>query len=400
MPMETVIFHVDMDAFYASVEVLDNPDYQGKCLLIGGMSKRSVVATASYEARVFGVHSAMPMVQALRLCPQAVVVKPRMQRYSEMSKQVMEILKTFSSDVHQISIDEAFLDMSGTFRLFGLPREAGKLLKEKVNKETGLTISVGIGPSRFIAKMASDFDKPDGLCRVSIGKEIAFIDAVGLKKLWGVGKVTQQVLAKHHITSTQELRTYSEQTLQALFGRSMGQFLYLACRGVDPGIFKEETKSHSISTETTFAEDVCTGEALEQTLLWMSHDVMFRALEEKQMGRTIGLKLRFPDFTTLTVQVTPQSTIYSAEQIYQYAKTLLLQKWSEGKPVRLIGLGLYQLYNGERPLQEELFEDPYEKKRKLEQVVLKLHKEGKQVVKATNLERKSDMPNTNDNPLA
>lgn len=389
--METVIFHVDMDAFYAAIEVLDNPSYQDKCLLIGGLGKRSVVATASYAARAYGVHSAMPMVQALRLCPQAIVVKPRMERYSQMSKQVMEILKSFSSDVQQISIDEAFLDMSGTFRLFGLPREAGKLLKEKVKSQTGLTISVGIGPSRFIAKMASDFNKPDGLCRVSVGKEIAFIDAVGLKKLWGVGKVTQQLLAKHHITTTQELRTYSEQTLQTLFGRSMGHFLYLACRGIDPGIFKEEAKSHSISTETTFIEDVTTSQVLEQTLLWMSHEVMFRSLEEKQMGRTVGLKLRFPDFTTLTVQITPQSTIYSAEQIFQFAKMLLLQKWSEGKPVRLIGLGLHQLYSGDRPLQEELFEDPFEKKRKLEQVVLKLQKEGKQVIKATNLERRNEL---------
>lgn len=396
MPMETVIFHVDMDAFYAAVEVLDNPEYQGKCLVIGGLGKRSVVATASYEARVYGVHSAMPMAQALRLCPQAVVVKPRMERYSRMSKQVMEILKSFSSDVQQISIDEAFLEMSGTFRLFGLPRQAGMLLKEKVKKETGLTISVGIGPSRFIAKMASDFDKPDGLCRVSVGKEIAFIDAVGLKKLWGVGKVTQQLLAKHHIASTQQLRTFSEESLKALFGQSMGHFLFLACRGIDPGIFKEEAKSHSISTETTFAEDVSTSEVLEETLLWMSHEVMFRSIEEKQMGRTVGLKLRFPDFTTLTVQITPQSTIYSAEQIFQFAKTLLLQKWSEGRMVRLIGLGLYQLYSGERPLQEELFADPYEKKRKLEQVVLKLQKEGKQVIKATNLERKSGLPDASD----
>lgn len=394
--METVIFHVDMDAFYASVEVLDNPAYRDACLLIGGLGKRSVVATASYAARAYGVHSAMPMAQALRLCPQAIVVKPRMERYSQISRQVMEILKSFSSEVHQISIDEAFLDMSGTFRLFGLPREAGRLLKERVKQETGLNISVGIGPSRFIAKMASDYDKPDGLCRVSMGKEIAFIDAVGLKKLWGVGKVTQQQLAKHHITSTAEMRTYSEQALQSLFGRSMGHFLYLACRGIDPGIFKEEAKSHSISTETTFIEDVTTSEVLEQTLLWMSHEVMFRSLDEKQMGRTIGLKLRFPDFTTFTVQVTPQSTIYSAEQIFQHAKMLLQQKWSEGRPVRLIGLGLYQLYSGERPLQEELFEDPYEKKRRLEQVVLKLQKEGKQVIKATNLERKDKLPGGND----
>lgn len=394
--MEPVIFHVDLDAFFAAVEVLDHSEYKGKPLLIGGMSKRSVVSTASYEARTFGAHSAMPMSQAMRLCPQAIVVKPRMERYSEMSHRVMEILKDFSDSVHQISIDEAFLDMTGTKRLFGLPREAGMKLKQTVYERTGLTISVGIGPNRFIAKMASDYNKPDGLCRVSVGKEIAFIDAVGLKKLWGIGKVTQQLLAKHHITTTEELRSFSEQNLQSFFGKSMGHFLYLASRGIDPGIFKEEAKSHSISTETTFVEDVSSADALEQTLLWMSHEVMFRSLEEKQMGRTVGIKLRFPDFTTLTVQTTPSSAILSAEQIYQYAKQLLYQKWSEGKPVRLIGVGLYQLYEGDRPLQEELFADPYDRKRKLEQVVLNLQKQGKQVIKATILEKRNEPSDSTD----
>jgi len=326
----------------------------------------------------------------LRLCPQALVVKPNMHRYHEVSRQVMHILGQFSSDVQQISVDEAFLDMTGTRLLFGLPREAGKKLKEAVLEKTGLTISVGIGPSRFIAKMASDYDKPDGLCRVSPGKEIAFIDAVGLKRLWGIGKVTQQHLSRHHITTTAQLREYSLSALQGLMGKSMGNFLYQACRGIDPGIFTGEAKSHSISTEITFAEDVKEQEILEQTLLEMCHEIMFRSLDEKQIGRAIGLKLRLPDFTTSSCQVTPQGNIYSAEQIFAYAKQLLMQKWHEGIPIRLIGIGLYQLYDGEKPLQEELFSSPFQKKRELEKVVLQLHKKGKQVFKATNLERKSE----------
>ena len=386
MPMEQVIFHVDMDAFYAAVEVLDNPQLKGKCLLIGGSSSRSVVATASYEARKFGIHSAMPMAKALRLCPHAVVVPPRMERYSEVSAKVMEILNRFSSSVQQLSIDEAFLDMSGTKRLYGIPRQAGMLLKTTVKQETGLNMSVGIGPSHFIAKMASDYDKPDGLCRVSKGKEMAFIDAVGLKKLWGVGKATQALLAKHHITNTEELRLYTESSLQALFGRSMGNYLYLSCRGIDPGIFKEHSKSHSISTEKTFDEDVTSLLVLEQTLLAMAHEVMFRALDEKQIARTVGLKIRFADFTTLTVQTTPSAILYSAEQIFHFGRTLLLQKWKEGTPLRLIGLGLYQLYSAQQPMQQELFEDPYKKRRALEEVALNLQKQGKQLVKATNLE--------------
>ncbi|HOR79893.1 MAG TPA: DNA polymerase IV, partial [Sphaerochaeta sp.] len=176
--IETVIFHVDIDAFFAAVEILDNPDLAGLPLIVGGFSKRGVVTTASYEARKYGVHSAMPMIQALRLCPHATVVPTRRTRYSEVSARVMGILREFSSDVHQISIDEAFLDMSGTERLWGRPREAALKLKERVHEETGMTISVGIGPNRLIAKMASDYNKPDGLCKVSESKKELFIDAV------------------------------------------------------------------------------------------------------------------------------------------------------------------------------------------------------------------------------
>ena len=384
--MEKIIFHVDMDAFYAAIEQHDNPSLVGKPLVIGGLGPRSVVATASYEARKFGLHSAMPMSRALQLCPSVIVVKPNMQRYSQVSKIVMETCRSFCPSVQQISIDEAFLDMTGTRRLYGLPREAAKLLKETVKQETGLTISVGIGPSHFIAKMASDYDKPDGLCRVSPGREEEFIDALGLKKLWGVGKVTQDLLMRKHITTTSELRQYSLVSLQSIFGFSMGSFLYHASRGIDPGIFTAQAKSHSISTETTFPEDVHTSLVLEQNLLQMSHEVMFRALDEKQMGRTIGIKVREPDFTTYSSQITPKANIYSAEQIYSYAKQLLYQKWHEGMPVRLIGVGLYQLYDGDKPMQEELFDDPFQKRRELEKVILKMQKKGQQVFKATNLE--------------
>lgn len=383
--MEQIIFHVDLDAFYAAVEILDNPSYANEVLVIGGKSARSVVAAASYAARKYGIHSAMPMGQALRLCPHLLAIPSRMGRYSEASAQVMEILRSFSPSVHQISIDEAFLDMTGTGRLYGLPREAGLLIKNRVKEETGLTLSVGIGPNRLIAKMASDYDKPDGLCRVSMSKKIAFVDAVGLKKLWGVGKVTQAHLAEAGIRTTADLRSFTEEQLKSRFGNSMGHFLYLAARGEDPGIFSEETKSRSISTETTFTDDVTAADVLHQTLLGMSHEVMFRALEEKVMARTVAIKIRWSDFRTITVQITPKRPILSADQVYAHAKTLLAQKWSPGQPVRLIGVGLHQIYDGERPLQEELFDDPNEKRRTLEQVILKLQKEGKQLVKATTL---------------
>jgi DNA polymerase-4 len=284
--MQPVWFHVDMDAFYASVEQRDNPEFRGKPVIVGGLGNRGVVSACSYEARVFGVHSAMPMYQAKRLCPHAQFVRGRMERYSEVSRQVVALLQTFSPVVQQISIDEAFLDMTGTERLFGKPRQAAILLKNRVKNETGLVISVGIGPTRFIAKMASDFDKPDGLCRVSPGKEIAFVDAVGLRKLWGIGDSTLNALKKHSITTVAQLREYSVEHLQRLFGEAAGSYLHKVSHGIDPGIHTGVTKSRSISTEMTFPVDVTDIDILEQNLLGMSHEVMFRAI-----GNRLPLRL-------------------------------------------------------------------------------------------------------------
>ncbi|MFA6891050.1 MAG: DNA polymerase IV [Sphaerochaetaceae bacterium] len=387
--MSPLFFHVDMDAFFANVEALDNPGLRGKCVLIGRKGKRCVVSTASYEARAFGCHSAMPMAEALRLCPQAIVVPPRFERYSAVSKQIMDIFSTYSDHVTQISIDEAFLDMSGMRRLYASAKDAAIRLKRQIREETGLSISVGIAPSRYIAKMASDYDKPDGLCRIAPGREMEFIDAVGLAGLWGIGKATHQELARHHILTTSQLRSFSRESLQLLFGQSMGSFLYLSARGIDPGICQGETKSHSISTESTFVDDVALNDILEQTLLSMSHEVMFRCLSEHQIARTISIKLRYPDFSLHESQMTPSENILNAEQVYAYAKKLLHEKWKEGTPVRLIGLCLGNLYDGETPLQQELFSEQEERKRRLEMTILKLQEKGNKVVKATNLKNRN-----------
>ena len=384
--METVFFHVDMDAFFAAVEQHDNPEYRGKPLIVGGLGNRGVVSACSYEARVFGVHSAMPMYQARNLCPQAIFVRGRMARYSEASKQILGILHSFSPDVQQISIDEAFLNMTGTERIFGKPRQAAVLLKNKVKQESGLVISVGIGASRFIAKMASDYDKPDGLCRVSPGKEIAFIDAIGLRKLWGIGESSLANLKRHHITTTVQLREFSREYLQKTFGQSAGDYYYLVSRGIDPGIYSGDSKSHSISTECTFPVDISDEDTLDQYLLRMSHEVMFRSMEERVMGRTVGVKLRFSDFSTTSIQETPDKTIYSAEEVYLISRKLLKQRWKPGQPVRLIGVGLYQTHSGDAPLQGELFEDSFKRKRELEKTILELRSKGKNLQKASILE--------------
>ncbi|MGX8678681.1 MAG: Y-family DNA polymerase, partial [Sphaerochaetaceae bacterium] len=188
--MGSVFFHVDLDAFFASVEQRNHPEYRGKPLIIGMPERRSVVSTCSYEARKFGVHSAMPSLQAQRLCPDGIFIPGNYKEYQKVSRQVMDILRRFSPSVQQVSIDEAFLDMTGTDLLFGPPRQACVTLKKAVFDETGLTVSVGVAHNRFVAKLASDFHKPDGICAVSPSKEEIFIDKVGLAKLWGIGKST------------------------------------------------------------------------------------------------------------------------------------------------------------------------------------------------------------------
>jgi DNA polymerase-4 len=380
-------FHVDLDAFFASVEMLDDPTLVGKPVIIGGRTLRSVASTCNYEARKYGVHSAMPMATALKLCPNAIVIGGHYSRYIEMSHQVMSVFNDFSPSVRQVSIDEAFLDMSGTTTLFGPPFEAGIKLKETVKEKTGLTISVGIGPSRLIAKMASDFNKPDGICIVEKGREIEFIDAVGLKKLWGIGKVTQKNLLQKHITTNQQLRDYSKENLLSLFGNSMGSYLYNVVRGIDGGIYEGAVKSHSISTERTFEENLASIDALSTNLLDMCYEIFYRSLGEKKMAKTIGIKIRYDDFTTVSAQMTPNLPIYNAEQIYDYALQLFKKKW-KNLPVRLLGVGLYKTYDKDSMIQADLFDDENIKKRDVEKIALSLKASGVNITKATLLNNK------------
>ena len=383
--MSSVYFHVDLDAFFASVEQRDNPQYRGKPLIIGQVAPRCVVSTCSYEARKYGVHSAMPTLQAYRLCPEGIFIPGDMAKYSHVSHQVMTILRQYSPNMHQVSIDEASLDMTGTQRLFGKPRQLAQEIKERIKNEIGISLSIGIASSPFIAKMASDYNKPDGLCLVSKGKEQVFIDTIGLKKLWGLGKSGLATLEAQHIKTPQEVRQFTLENLQEKFGNSFGSFLYQACRGQDPGLMYQESKSHSISTETTFYEDVTTEDTLCQVLLGMSNELIARSFDEKAMARTVGLKLRWGDFKTITVQNTPEDPILNADQVYQIAHKLLLSKWKKGQGIRLIGLGLYQMYNGDKPIQDSLFNQVDHKKRDLDKVVHQLASKGMIMKKASEL---------------
>ncbi len=386
--MESVWFHVDMDAFYASVEQLDHPEYRNKPVIVGGSSNRGVVSACSYEARKFKVHSAMPIFMAKKLCPHGIYVPTRMARYVEVSKQIFTILSSFSPTVQQISIDEAFLDMSGTTRLFGIPREGGALLKKRVYDETGLIISVGIGSSKLIAKLASDYDKPNGLCRVSKSKEIEFIDMIPLRKIPGIGKVLLKELTRYNIKTTTELRKYTLGELTNRFSDITSNFLYSVSRGIDPGLYQTESKSHSISNETTLHEDTIDENILTFHLLELSQKVMFRALLEDVHSSTVAIKIRYADFSYVSSQITHSSQILSSEEIYHVALSLFLKKWDKITPIRLIGVALQDVKKGKMSEQGLLFEDAYHKKRKVEKAVLALQEKGSTVTKATTLEYK------------
>lgn len=386
--MGTVFFHIDLDAFFASVEILDHPEYAGKPLIIGSRSERSVVSTCSYEAREYGVHSAMPMVTALRLCPDALVVEPRMKRYSEKSRQVMAIIRSFAPGFLQVSVDEAFLDLSGMENIYGLPGKAAKLLKRKIKDETALSVSIGVAQSRFLAKLASDYHKPDGLTIVPPERNEEFIDKVGLRKLWGIGEKTYERLKAKGIRSTADLRAIPHDRLKRYFGSSLADYLYKASRGIDPGIYQGEAKSHSISTENTYYPDVYGIETLSSLMLEMSQELSFRALEEKVIPRTIGIKIRYGDFTTFSAQVTPSEAIYSSSDIYRHAEALL-RKTYNNQGVRLLGLVLSQVYEGEDVEQKELFREKSEKERLVEKAILDMNSRNKniRIVKAGTLSK-------------
>jgi DNA polymerase IV len=386
---EKLIFHVDMDAFYASVEQADNPEYEGKPVIIGASpGHRGVVAACSYEARKFGVHSAMPISHAYARCREGIYLPVRMKRYQEVSKEIMKAFYNFTPDILQISIDEAFLNMTGTEKLFGTATETALKIKNHIKKETNLNISIGIAHNKFLAKLASEYRKPNGLYYVLKGNEIEFLDSIKLGDLWGLGKKTLARLEDINITTVPKLRAMDLLTLKKLLGSSSGSFLFNIARGIDPGIYTGETKNRSISNEVTFSEDTKDTEVVKLTLLELSHQIMFRVLENDDRGKTVQLKLRYSDFTTITVRETQKSPINSAEELFNIANKLLNKKWKNSASVRLIGLGISSLEDIKVPNQIEMFTDKYEQSKKVELAALELRKKGNKLTKASLLNKK------------
>ena len=368
--------HADLDAFFASVEQLDHPEYRGKPVIVGGKpeDKRSVVSTASYEARVFGVHSAMPVAKAYQLCPQGIFVHGRMKRYSELSYQIMQIFADFSPDVQQMSIDEAFIDLTGTEKLFGPPQETALKIKERVKAETGLTVSIGLAPTKYLAKLASDMKKPDGFYMIEEGTEENFMLNLPLKKVWGIGDKTYEALKASGLRTTREVHEKSLEALVFMYGQNTGNFLYNVVRGIEVVNFERKTKSHSISNETTFPFDLSNIYTAETAILDLCHSVIFRLLKENGFSRTVQVKIRYEDFSTVSIQQTYSYSILTLDSLYSAAKELFEKKYERGRGIRLIGIALENIEKTERSYQPSLFDDGSEKKQNVEKAILKLEK--------------------------
>jgi DNA polymerase-4 len=327
----------------------------------------------------------MPISEALRRCPDGVFLPVRMGRYAEVSARVMAFFESFTPDLRQISVDEAFLDMTGTERLWGPPSEAARLLKEKIRAETGLGISIGIAPNRYVAKIASGLHKPDGLVIVEPGGEEAFMLAVPLSKLWGAGEKTQERFRELGILTIAQLASMGREALRSLFGRAGGDFLYEAARGRDQGIFGGEPGSRSMSGETTFERDIADREALEAVLMSLADELAYRLWIEGSRSRTVVLKLRFHDFTTISRRLRRATYYSSAAEAYGDAKSLLAKAWDGRTEVRLIGLGFADLEETGRYGQGELFDDRSEKSRRAQEAVFEIEHRGLGTVKRARL---------------
>jgi DNA polymerase IV len=385
-----VFFHVDMDAFFASVEQLDHPEYAGKPVIVGARpGHRGVVSACSYEARAFGLHSAMPINEAARLCPQGVFLPVRMDRYQAISNEVFGLFDDFTPQIERVSIDEAFLDMTGTERLFGPSVASARDLKRRVKAVTGLAISVGVGPNRFVAKLASARSKPDGLIVVEAGGEEAFMDGLPLEKLWGAGNRTQERFRELNIRSVGELREYDRGLLQRLFGQAMGDFLFLACRGMDCGMGgREDPRSKSISTERTFEFDVVDQDSLEAVLLESAQELMYRLFTMGMQAMTVAIKIRYADFRTVSARRTLGGALSSSDELYRRGVELFREKREAAQAVRLLGLGVSGLEEG-METQGELFEP--KKGAKLERAIFGLQKKsGSAMKKARNIVSEDD----------
>lgn len=337
------IMHVDMDAFFASVELLDRPELAGKPVIVAHSSARSVVTAATYEARRYGVNSAMPLAVAMRRCPHAIVLEPRFERYTHYSRRVMELLGDITPHVEQLSIDEAFLDVAGARRLLGDSWTIGTALRERIHSETGLRCSAGAATTKFVAKLASSRAKPDGLLVVPAADTLDFLHPLPVTALWGVGGKSEEHLARLGLRTIADVAHASVEMLRRALGDAAATRLHELSWGRDPRAVTPGRDEKSIGHETTFETDRTDPAELHRVLLHLSDGVGQRLRRAGVLARTISLKLRFSDFTTITRSRTLSEPTEVGRRIYEAARELYEQANSAGRPVRLIGVRAEQL---------------------------------------------------------
>ena len=363
--------HVDMDAFFASIEQLDHPEYKGHPVIVGGLSSRGVVATCSYEARKFGVHSAMPISRAKKLCPDGIYVYPRMDRYKEVSHQIFSIMKEFTPYIEPLSIDEAFLEVSGMSTMYSGPKALGRAIKDRVYEKTGLIISAGLAPNKFLAKLASDLDKPDGLVVIPYGREKDILAPLPIKRIWGVGPHTEKRLKAggfHLMRHIQALP--DERSLIPIVGNQARRIWELA-NGIDERPVETDRKIQSIGAEETYEEDLVDGSAIELEFRYFANRLSKRLRKRNLLGLTVSIKVRYDDFTTVSRQKRLDSPS-DHEHVFFETALLLWNKLMQDKmteqpkgtifidppgPIRLLGLTVSGL-DEEVPMQDSLFESP------------------------------------------
>lgn len=366
--------HVDMDAFFAAVEQRDNPGLKGKPVIIGADPKkgkgRGVVSTASYEARKFGIGSAMPISEAYKRCPQGVYLRPNTERYSQASQAIYGIFYQFSPVVEPVGIDEAFLDISGSFHIFGTPADTCLKLKRKIKEKTCLTASVGLAPVKMVAKIASDLNKPDGFCQVEEDKLLDFLGPLDIGKLWGIGKKIKEALNSLGINTIGQLANFDKNRLEDLFGKN-GQHLWELANGIDQREVEAPDEAKSIGNELTFSQDTADEALIEAVLSSLAEKVSGRLRKEGLKARNICLKVRLENFSTYTrsMQLVKATNFYNT--IYKAVKTLYNNSGFKGKKIRLLGVKTAQFIDSS--LRDTIFDESgQEKKEKTDGVVSKI----------------------------
>lgn len=356
--VQRAIIHIDMDAFYASVEQRDNPELKGKPVIIGGsVESRGVVSTASYEARKYGVHSAMPMAEAHRLCPDGVYLPVDMQKYRLVSHQIMDIFHRFTPEVEAISLDEAFLDVTASQKLFGTAEEIGREIKRLIKTELNLTASVGLAYNKFLAKLASDMDKPDGFYQIGPEELESKVWPLPVRRMMGVGGKTAQLLEEMGVRTIGQLAKMNVGLLEHILGKQ-GIMMYEVANGVDNRMVEPVRESKSVGRETTFPKDISERYVLETILFTLADDVCHTLRATNLKGRTVSIKIRYPDFRSITRAQTMDGYTSSFEPVFEAVKQLMEHNYKDGTPVRLIGVTVSGLKKDDEIIeQQDLFSD-------------------------------------------